>query len=131
MVRDYRPGPDWVPAVVVEVLGPVTYIVETDQGQHWKRHADQLKSWMRRPVTESNPDPNDVSSDVEFVPDESQGDTSPGLPDIGDSATDENSDENDPGTPERESSEADSNSEPQAEGRRYPVRVRQAPNYFK
>ena len=29
-----------------EVLGPVTYIVETDDGHRWKRHADQIKSWI-------------------------------------------------------------------------------------
>ena len=30
----------------MEVLGPVTYLVDTDQGQRWKRHADQLKTWL-------------------------------------------------------------------------------------
>jgi hypothetical protein len=27
--RNLRPGPDWIPAVVVERLGPLTYLVET------------------------------------------------------------------------------------------------------
>ena len=36
----------WIPATVVEVLGPVTYIVETDEGNRWKRHADQIKNWL-------------------------------------------------------------------------------------
>ena len=46
MVRNLRPGPDWIPGIVTEVLGPVTYLVDTDGGQGWKRHADQLKSWI-------------------------------------------------------------------------------------
>ena len=30
----------------MEVLDPVTYIVETKDGSRWKRHADQLKDWL-------------------------------------------------------------------------------------
>ena len=46
LARNLRDGPDWIPATIVEVLGPVTYIVETESGQRWKRHADQLKDWL-------------------------------------------------------------------------------------
>ena len=46
MVRNLRPGPDWVTGTIVEVFGPVTYIVETEDGSRWKRHADQLKDWL-------------------------------------------------------------------------------------
>ena len=46
MVRNLRPGPDWVSGTVVEVLGPVTYIIEVEDGSRWKRHADQLKDWL-------------------------------------------------------------------------------------
>lgn len=28
------------------VLGPITYIVETEEGICWKLHADQLKQWV-------------------------------------------------------------------------------------
>ena len=45
-VCSWRPGPDWIAGTVKEVLGPVTYIVETDDGHRWKRHADQIKSWI-------------------------------------------------------------------------------------
>ena len=38
MVRNVRPGPDWIAGTVLEVLGPVTYIVETEDGSKWKRH---------------------------------------------------------------------------------------------
>ena len=46
MVRNLRRGPTWVPGIVAEVLGPITYLVDTDEGQRWKRHADQIKSWI-------------------------------------------------------------------------------------
>ena len=36
MVRNHHEGPDWIPATVIEVIGPVTYLVETDRGQRWK-----------------------------------------------------------------------------------------------
>lgn len=45
MARNVRPGPNWVPATIVEVQGPVTYLVETDDRQVWKRHLDQLKEF--------------------------------------------------------------------------------------
>ena len=44
MVRNYRSGPQWCPAVVKSCLGPRTVLVETDQSQIWKRHHDQLRS---------------------------------------------------------------------------------------
>lgn len=126
MVRNFRSGPDWVPAVVIEVLGPVTYIVETDYGQHWKRHVDHVKSWMNRSVTESNPDSDDTISDVGVVPDENAGNHSD-PPESDESATDENRHST---TPETGTSEVASPPETQAEGRRYPMRIRQPPNYF-
>lgn len=46
MARNLRPGPDWVPATIVDVLGPVSYMVETEEGQRWKRHSDQMKGWI-------------------------------------------------------------------------------------
>ena len=46
MVHNLWPGPGWVPGVIVEVLGSVTYLVKTNEGQRWKRHTDQTKSWI-------------------------------------------------------------------------------------
>ena len=44
MVCNLRPEPDWIPATIAEVLGPVTCIVDTDDGQRWMRHTDQIKN---------------------------------------------------------------------------------------
>ena len=46
MVRKHREGPGWIPGTVVEGLGPVTDIVDTDAGLRWKRHTDQIKEWI-------------------------------------------------------------------------------------
>lgn len=43
MARNLRPGTEWVPAVVVERLGPLTYLVETSEHLIWKRHIDLLR----------------------------------------------------------------------------------------
>ena len=56
MARNLRPGPDWVPAVVVERLGPLTYLVETTDRLMWKRHVDLLRELSAR---SSRPEPGD------------------------------------------------------------------------
>ena len=61
MARNLHPGPDWIPGTIIAVLGPVTYTVETDEGQRWKRHADQIKSWI--PPTSREP-PLDIPVDI-------------------------------------------------------------------
>ena len=58
MARNLRPGAPWVPGVVVERLGPLTYRVQVDSGQLWKRHLDHLRSCgdIREPIVASNTD---------------------------------------------------------------------------
>ena len=37
------------------MLGPVTYIVEIEDGrQHWKRHTDQLKDWLAPTISDNS-----------------------------------------------------------------------------
>ena len=43
-----RLGPDWIPGTITEVLGPVTYLVDKDEGHWWKRHGDQIKGPIPR-----------------------------------------------------------------------------------
>ncbi len=43
MARNLRPGDPYVHATVISKLGPVTYMVKTQDGQSWKRHVEQLK----------------------------------------------------------------------------------------
>lgn len=44
MACNLQPGPDWVPGVIMERLGLVTYLVQVDYNYTRKRHDDQLKS---------------------------------------------------------------------------------------
>ena len=58
MVRNLRPGLDWIPGVIIERLGPVTYLVDVNNNQIWKRHADQLKSCSETPPSlDGDPEP--------------------------------------------------------------------------
>ena len=40
MVRNLQLGLDWVKGVIVERLGPLLYLIETESHQYWKRHTD-------------------------------------------------------------------------------------------
>ena len=44
MIRNYASGNKWIPGVVTERTGPVSYRCETDGGVRVKRHQDQLIS---------------------------------------------------------------------------------------
>ena len=43
MVRNMRPGPNWIPGEIIQKVGPVTYLVDTHGDRPWKCHIDQLK----------------------------------------------------------------------------------------
>ena len=49
LIRNYRPGEDWVPGVIVERRGPHSYLVKVANGQVWHRHIDQLKEMKDSP----------------------------------------------------------------------------------
>ena len=42
MARNYGPGEKWIPGVIHQKQGPMSYIVDTDKGL-WKRHVEQLQ----------------------------------------------------------------------------------------
>ena len=63
MARNWRDGPDWVPGVLIEKLGPLTYKVQTQAGQIWKRHVDHLKGLGR---TDCPPVSTDSDDSVNF-----------------------------------------------------------------
>ena len=44
MMKNFRPGPDWIPGTIVSKLGPLSYLVETTDHQLSRRHIDHLKS---------------------------------------------------------------------------------------
>lgn len=42
-VRNYSHGPKWIPAVIEESTGPVSYTVQTGNGLSMRRHVDQIR----------------------------------------------------------------------------------------
>ena len=59
MLHNLRDGPKWVPGVVVGRQGPLSYVVQTTEGEVWKRHVDQIGEVG---------DPESVLSEVELIP---------------------------------------------------------------
>ena len=43
-VRNMLPGSKYVPGVIVERLGPLSYLVSVQDGVTWHRHVDHIKS---------------------------------------------------------------------------------------
>ena len=52
MARNLRQGVPWVAGVIIERLSPLTYLVQVDTGQLWKRHLDHLRVRGDKPVSE-------------------------------------------------------------------------------
>ncbi|KAL7842622.1 hypothetical protein SRHO_G00243110 [Serrasalmus rhombeus] len=64
LVRDYRKGEDkWMPAVVIEKTGPVSYKVNVGTQGVWKRHVDQL---LTRPESDPPETSESDHKEVEF-----------------------------------------------------------------
>ena len=62
-IRNFRDGPDWVSGVVMERRGPLTYLVKTNIGKVWLRHADHLrKGCQNRNFSETDKNPDQVST---------------------------------------------------------------------
>ena len=53
MAKNFHSGSSWVPATIVSKLGPLSYLIETDDSQVMRRHVDHLKSRSRVNESES------------------------------------------------------------------------------
>lgn len=42
-IRNYLSGPKWLPATVIEITGPVSYVMELLDGRIARRHVDQIR----------------------------------------------------------------------------------------
>ena len=64
MVRNFREGPKWVPAVVRQKSGPVSYVVQILPTISWRRHVDQMHGCSDSPYWQETvaPLPTDNSS---------------------------------------------------------------------
>ena len=45
MVKNMPPGstPKWIPGLIVEIRGPLSFLVDVGDGKRWRRHIDHLK----------------------------------------------------------------------------------------
>ena len=109
-------GPDWIPGVITQKIGPLTYLVDVSGGRLWKRHVDHIKD-HQRPVTVS--DDSEIDVDIPDTPE-------PQEPDVIDNPETETPEEPSEPIPPEEPSAPD----PSTESRRYPTRQRQAPERF-
>ena len=71
--RNFRTGPPWTAGVVVERLGPLTYLVQVNSGLFWRRHIDQLRPMDDSVDVQSHSDANsplmpDQPNPSDFVP---------------------------------------------------------------
>ncbi|KAB0790327.1 hypothetical protein PPYR_15333 [Photinus pyralis] len=48
--RSFTPGSKWLPAQVVSTTGPVSYRVQTPDGQTLRRHSDQIRARVEEPT---------------------------------------------------------------------------------
>jgi hypothetical protein len=67
MVRNLRPGKKWVPGVIKKQLGPLTFLVEVENGILWKRHIDHLLDNATSHTVTSTSTPVDVDQES-FTP---------------------------------------------------------------
>ena len=61
MVKNMHPGPDWIPAVITQQLGPVSFLVDVESGLRWKHHIDHIRELADLPLI--TPQANSQTSD--------------------------------------------------------------------
>ena len=115
------------------MLGPVTYIVEIeDGGQRWKRHIDQLKEWLAPASSNSSSSQTETHPEQseQFFPDSYDPPSNADAADPTNLVIEEQEtpepEHTDPVTPPEEPAESGS----ETVARRYPARNRQPPDFY-
>lgn len=55
-IRNYSYGPKWIPAVIQDISGPLSYTVVIGSGQTMKRHVDQVRARLSDTVPSQDPE---------------------------------------------------------------------------
>ena len=55
MARNYRRGPKWLPGVIAEVKGPLSYVDQMKGGALWRRYVDQLRNGVANTQSDDIP----------------------------------------------------------------------------
>ena len=90
-VKNFSTGPKWLPGKIVNVTGPLSYVIELDNGRLVRRHVDHIRKKLDIEIPDVSvippecPDipPNFVPRDIPTVPD------TPVTPDIPEEVTEE------------------------------------------
>ena len=45
MAKNFGSGSAWIPGVIVEQIGPLTYAINISDGRPWKHHVDHIKEY--------------------------------------------------------------------------------------
>ena len=68
-MRNYRSGPRWIPRIVEEVKGPVSYIVRIfENGELWHRHLNQIREGESDTSSQPTPAQPSQTSDLVGLP---------------------------------------------------------------
>ena len=68
MVKNFRTGPTWMPGIIVQQLGPLTYMIEVSAGKFWKRHVDHVKDYPLKGLSSMSESPETDNEEEFFVP---------------------------------------------------------------
>ena len=120
MVKNFRNGPQWLPGVLVEQLGTLTFLVQLDNGMFWRRHVDQLRQLEDSPRNVTLPESTSEATSTETFYSDVDTETS-----ANDSDTTSS-----PEAPEANQSQTGTSVAASATARRYPTRVRRPPKRY-
>ena len=125
MARNLRPGPKWIPGIIVHSLGPLSFLIETRDGQQWRRHVDHLKGVCCDQDSENDSTRDDdnwelPSAEQSSAPTPEGTESTESVPES-DGAAEQ---------PSGSDSPEEDNSSDDSESRRYPARSRHPPNYY-
>ena len=68
-VRNFRVGPPWSVGIIVERLGPLTYLVQVTLGVFWQRHVEHDDQANLQDQCDSATTPQlELSAPSDFVP---------------------------------------------------------------
>ena len=66
MVKIFCTGPTWVLGIIVQHLGPLTYMIEVSAGKFWKRNVDHVKDHPSKGLSSAPENPEADNNDDEF-----------------------------------------------------------------
>ena len=66
MVKNFHTGPTWVPGIIVQQLGPLTYMIEVSARIFWKWHVDHVKDYPSKGLSSAPENPEADNNDDEF-----------------------------------------------------------------